>query len=99
MYDCGSVRKNKLKIVLILVLVVMIPVLVNFGLMTTDLLNDKYGVELTARGLDNKNWLEFWKDYAATIVAFTGIHLVWESAGKDRKRQYNDVENCFISLY
>lgn len=87
-------RKDKFKsfiekngLIITIVLLMVAPIIINVGLVFTDYVFGKTGVSLTAIGLDNENWLEFWKQYLSTAIAFLGIYLVWNSSNKDRKRQ------------
>lgn len=81
------VEKNRL--IITIVSLIAAPIFINIGLIITDCIFYKTGVTLTATGLDNENWLEFWKDYLSIAIAFFGIYLVWDSSNKDRKKQYN----------
>lgn len=78
-------KKNGL--IIIIMLLIIAPLFINIGLMITDCVFRKTGWTLTAIGLNNKNWLEFWKDYISIAIAFLGIYLVWDSSNKDRKKQ------------
>lgn len=74
---------------LVIILLIVAPIFINVGLMITDYYYQETGNTLTAVGLNNENWLEFWKDYISIAIAFLGIYLVWDSSNKDRKKQYN----------
>lgn len=73
------------------------PLFINVGLVFTDFIYDKTGFTLTAYGLNNENWLEFWKDYMSVAIAFLSIYLVWDSSNKDRKMQiYKDSSDQYL---
>ncbi len=73
----------------VIIMLIAAPVLINGGLAVTDFLCDKLGITLTARGLNNESWLDFWKYYLSTAIAFFGVYLVWDTANKDRKSRDN----------
>ena len=81
--------QQKFWLFLVIILLIVAPIFINVGLMVTDYYYQKTGNALTAVGLSNENWLEFWKDYISIAIAFFGIYLVWDSSNKDRKKQYN----------
>lgn len=62
------------------------PLLLNLGLYFTDAIYDKFGYSLTARGLDNQDWLDFWGTYLSVLIAFVGICFAWKSSDEDRKK-------------
>ncbi len=71
----------------IIVIFASAPLLINIGLMITDVIYEYTGYTLTAYGLNNEMWLDFWKQYLAIVISFVGIYLVYISAEKDRKKQ------------
>ena len=81
--------QQKYWLFLVIILLIVAPIFINIGLIVTDYYYQKTGNVLTAVGLTNENWLEFWKDYISIAIAFFGIYLVWDSSNKDRKKQYN----------
>lgn len=82
-----SVPKKGL--LLVIIMLIAVPVLINCGLAVTDVLCDKLGITLTAKGLGNESWLDFWKYYLSTVIAFLGVYLVWDTANRDRKSRDN----------
>lgn len=87
-------RKEKLKsfiekngLIITIILLIVAPLIINVGLIITDYVFHKTGATLTAIGLNNENWLEFWKEYLSISIAFLGIYLVWTTSNKDRKKQ------------
>lgn len=89
--------RNKKVLIIVIVLLAIAPLIINLGLMFTDVIYSKMGIDLTAKGLNNANWLEFWKDYMSIAIAFLGIYLVWESSNKDRKVQaYKDLSEQYL---
>ena len=89
--DLQKKRSNRILIIVIISLLIA-PFVINVGLMFTDFVYDKTSITLTAEGLNNVQWLEFWKDYISVAIAFLGIYLVWDSSNKDRKVQsYKDL--------
>lgn len=80
-----------IKVILLVIIVVAIaPMLINVGLIFTDIICEKHGLTLTAYGLNNVQWLDFWKQYLAIIISFIGICLVYLSSCKDREMQLNE---------
>ena len=89
--------RNKKILIIVIVLLTIAPLIINIGLMFTDVIYSKMGIDLTAKGLNNVNWLEFWKDYMSVAIAFSGIYLVWDSSNKDRKVQaYKDLSEQYL---
>ena len=82
-----SVHKKSL--IFVIIMLIVAPALINGGLAATDVLYNKLGITLTAKGLDNENWLDFWKYYLSTAIAFFGVYLVWDTANKDRRSKDN----------
>lgn len=80
---------EKYGLAFVIILLIIAPIFINFGLMATDFYYQKTGNTLTAIGLNNENWLEFWRDYISIAIAFLGIYLVWDSSNEDRKKRYN----------
>lgn len=66
------------------------PMLINIGLAITDVIYANTGFALTAKGLNNVEWLDFWKQYLAITISFLGVCLVYISASKDRQMQLRD---------
>ncbi len=96
---CLNLQKlrNKKILIIVILLLIIAPLIINVGLMFTDLVYNKMGMTLTAEGLSNVNWLEFWKDYMSVAIAFLGIYLVWDSSNKDRKVQvYKDLSDQYL---
>lgn len=73
----------------LIILLIAAPLAINIGLAVTDLVSDKWGIALTARGLSNESWLGFWQYYMSITIAFFGVYLTWDTTNKDRKRQNN----------
>ena len=94
--DLQKKRSNRILIIVIISLLIA-PFVINVGLMFTDFVYDKTSITLTAEGLNNVQWLEFWKDYISVAIAFLGIYLVWDSSNKDRKVQsYKDLSEQYL---
>ena len=68
------------------------PLLINVGLVITDFIYDKTGATLTAYGLNNVEWLDFWKQYLAISISFLGVYLVYISSSKDREMQLREKD-------
>lgn len=89
-----SKKRKKLSKSKILISVViafaLAPLLINVGLIITDIIYEKTGLTLTALGLNNVEWLDFWKQYLAIVISFLGIYLVYISASNDRERQLQE---------
>lgn len=81
----------------VIFLLILTPLFINIGLVATDIIYARFGITLTAKGLDNKSWLDFWKDYMSVAIAFLGVYLVWDSSNKDRKVQcYRDISDQYF---
>lgn len=90
-------RMNKIKtnikkhwILCIILFFIILPLLLNVGLYITDIIYNKFGWTLTARGLENQDWLDFWGTYLSVVIAFVGICLAWKSSAEDRKMDKNE---------
>ena len=81
--------KNKV-LVFIIIAFAIAPLLINVGLVITDIIYENTGFTLTAYGLNNAEWLDFWKQYLAISISFLGIYLVYISASKDRENQLHE---------
>ena len=66
------------------------PLFINVGLVITDIIYEKTGLTLTALGLNNADWLDFWQQYLAIVISFLGIYLVYISASMDRENQLQE---------
>lgn len=84
-----AIFKNKI-LLFIMVAFVVAPILVNVGLMITDIVYINTGMTLTACGLNNVEWLDFWKEYIAIGISFMGICLVYISSNNDREKQIQE---------
>lgn len=84
-----GLSKKKILIGVIIAFAVA-PMLINLGLIVTDMIYDYTGIELTAYGLDNLAWLDFWKQYLGIVISFVGIYLVYISSIQDRKNKLNE---------
>ncbi len=69
---------------------IVLPLVLNIGLYLTDIIYNKYGFNLTASGLKNKDWLDFWGTYLSVVIAFMGICLAWKFSAEDRKMDKNE---------
>lgn len=85
----GSSSKSKILIFVVIVFAVA-PLLINVGLVITDIIYENTGFTLTAYGINNVEWLDFWKQYLAISISFLGIYLVYISASKDREKQLQE---------
>lgn len=79
-------------IIIAIVLFIISPFVINVVFIFMDIIYNKFGIVLTAQGLYNENWLEFWKDYLPVAITCLSIYLVWDSANKDRKERNNKDE-------
>lgn len=94
--DLQKMKSNRILIIVIISLLIA-PFVINVGLMFTDFVYDKTSITMTAEGLNNVQWLEFWKDNISVAIAFLGIYLVWDSSNKDRKVQsYKDLSEQYL---
>ena len=76
--------KSKILTVIVIAFAVA-PLLINVGLVITDFIYDKTGATLTAYGLNNVEWLDFWKQYLAIVISFLGVYLVYISSSRERE--------------
>lgn len=81
--------KSKILMFIIIAFAVA-PLLINVGLVITDIIYEKTGFTLTAYGLSNVEWLDFWKQYLTIAISFLGIYLVFISANKDRQKHLQE---------
>ncbi len=72
------------------ILFIILPLLLNIGLYITDVVYNEFGWTLTANGLENQDWLDFWGTYLSVVIAFMGICLAWKSSAEDRKMDKNE---------
>lgn len=70
-----------------LVIFLILPLILNVFLYVTDIVYQKYGFTLTAMGLHNKEWLEFFGMYIPACIAFLGIITAIKTA------RYNGIIN------
>lgn len=82
---------SKSKILIFVVIAfVFAPLFINVGLIITDIIYEKTGFTLTAMGLNNADWLDFWQQYLAIVISFLGIYLVYISSNMDRESQLRE---------
>lgn len=81
-----TASKSKI-LALVVIAFAVAPLLINVGLVITDIIYEKTGATLTAYGLNNVEWLDFWKQYLAIAISFLGVYLVYISSNKDREMQ------------
>lgn len=74
----------------IVMLCIVLPLLLNIGIYITDVVYNEFGWTLTASGLRNQDWLDFWGTYLSVVIAFVGICLAWKSSAEDRKVDKNE---------
>ncbi len=84
-----TAAKNKI-LILVIIAFAVAPLLINVGLVFTDFIYEKTGATLTAYGLNNVEWLDFWKQYLAIAISFLGVYLVYISSSKDREIQLRE---------
>ena len=77
-------------ILCIVTLFVVLPLLLNIGMYITDVIYNKFGWTLTASGLGNQDWLDFWGTYLSVVIAFVGICIAWKSSAEARKVGKNE---------
>ncbi len=90
-------KSNRLKcssksriLIYVIIAFTIAPLLINVGLIITDVIYENTGLTLTAYGLNNADWLDFWKQYLTISISFLGIYLVYISASKDRENQLHE---------
>lgn len=81
---------KKYWILCLIIFFAVLPLLLNIGLYITDIIYNKYGFVLTANGLGNQDWFDFWGTYLSVVIAFIGICLAWKSSAEDRKMDKNE---------
>lgn len=86
-----TASKSKILAVVVIAFAVA-PLLINVGLIITDFIYDKTGATLTAYGLNNAEWLDFWKQYVAIAISFLGVYLVYISSSKGREMQLREKD-------
>ena len=86
-----TASKSKI-LALVVIAFAVAPLLINVGLVITDIIYEKTGATLTAYGLNNVEWLDFWKQYLAIAISFLGVYLVYISSNKDREMQLREKD-------
>ena len=86
-----TASKSKI-LALVVITFAVAPLLINVGLVITDIIYEKTGATLTAYGLNNVEWLDFWKQYLAIAISFLGVYLVYISSNKDREMQLREKD-------
>ena len=86
-----TASKSKI-LALVVIAFAVAPLLINVGLVITDIIYEKTGTTLTAYGLNNVEWLDFWKQYLAIAISFLGVYLVYISSNKDREMQLREKD-------
>lgn len=86
-----AIFKSKSLIVIVTAFVVA-PLLINLGLVLTDIIYEKTGFTLTANGLNNSEWLDFWKQYLAVAISFVGVCVAYVSSHMDRKQKIQEEQ-------
>lgn len=71
---------------------VVAPLLINLGLVFTDIIYEETGFTLTAKGLNNAEWLDFWKQYLAVTISFVGLCVAYISSHMDRKQKLQELQ-------
>ena len=83
--------KSKI-LALVVIAFAVAPLLINVGLVITDIIYEKTGATLTAYGLNNVEWLDFWKQYVAIAISFLGVYLVYISSSRAREMQLREKD-------
>ena len=86
-----TASKSKI-LALVVIAFAVAPLLSNVGLVITDIIYEKTGATLTAYGLNNVEWLDFWKQYLAIAISFLGVYLVYISSSKGREMQLREKD-------
>lgn len=86
-----AIFKSKSLIAIVTAFVVA-PLLINLGLVLTDIIYEEFGFTLTAKGLNNAEWLDFWKQYLALAISFVGLCVVYISSHMDRKQKLQEEQ-------
>ena len=79
-----TIFKSK-SLIYIVIAFAVAPVAINLGLVFTDIIYEKTGNTLTAKGLNNAEWLGFWKQYLAIAISFVGLCVAYVSSNTDRR--------------
>ncbi len=77
-----------------LVIFLILPLILNVFLHVTDIVYQKCGFTLTAKGLNNKEWLEFFGMYLPACIAFLGIITAIKTAREERIAHRNETVAC-----
>lgn len=85
-----KINIKKRWILYIVMLLIVLPLFLNIGIYITDVVYNEFGWTLTANGLKNQDWLDFWGTYLSVVIAFAGICLAWKSSAEDRKMEKNE---------
>ena len=86
-----TIFKSK-SLIYIVIAFAVAPVAINLGLVFTDIIYEKTGNTLTAKGLNNAEWLDFWKQYLAIAISFVGLCVAYVSSNTDRKHKLQEEQ-------
>lgn len=86
-----TIFKSK-SLIYIVIAFAVAPVAINLGLVFTDIIYEKTGNTLTAKGLNNAEWLGFWKQYLAIAISFVGLCVAYVSSNTDRKHKLQEEQ-------
>ena len=86
-----TIFKSK-SLIYIVIAFAVAPVAINLGLVFTDVIYEKTGNTLTAKGLNNAEWLGFWKQYLAIAISFVGLCVAYVSSNTDRKHKLQEEQ-------
>lgn len=86
-----TIFKSK-SLIYIVIAFAVAPVAINLGLVFTDIIYEKTGNTLTAKGLNNAEWLGFWKQYLAIAISFVGLCVAYVSSNTDRKHKRQEEQ-------
>lgn len=89
-----TIFKSK-SLIYIVIAFAVAPVAINLGLVFTDIIYEKTGNTLTAKGLNNAEWLGFWKQYLAIAISFVGLcvaYVCFQHRTERHKRQKSNAQ-------
>ena len=86
-----TIFKSK-SLIYIVIAFAVAPVAINLGLVFTNIIYEKTGNTLTAKGLNNAEWLGFWKQYLAIAISFVGLCVAYVSSNTDRKHKLQEEQ-------
>ena len=97
-------RRWKILVVVILIMVLISPSAINFAFRFVNQISEETGIDISAQGLGNPEWLQFYGSYLSVIAtAMLGLAAIWQNdriskveQGISEKQKISDAKNKAI---